>query len=80
MSIPCFGIISLQKFPENNREDNAWPIVLEQIVITCSGIFYQFRLKNDILKNGTSHIGLYESAPLGFLLSKCSVNLTLTRT
>ena len=46
------------------------PIVLEQIVITCLGIFDQFlypiqefTLKNDTLKNGTSHIGLHESAP-----------------
>ena len=44
-------------------------IVLEQIVITCFGISDQFSdpvqefmLKNDTLKNGTSRIGLYESA------------------
>ena len=46
------------------------PIVLEQIVVTHFGISDQFSypvqefmLKNDTLKNGTSRIGLYGSAP-----------------
>ena len=39
-----------------------WPVVLEQIFMTCSGFFYkflypvqEFRLKIDTLRNFTSH-------------------------
>ena len=67
ISIPCFGINRL----ENNRQSNR-PIVLEQNVMTCLGIIDQslypvqeFRLKIDTLKNVTSRIGLYGSAPWG---------------
>ena len=64
ISILCFGIIRLETIGKQ------WSIVLEQIFITCLETFDQFlypvqefRLKIDILKNGTSHIGLYGSAP-----------------
>ena len=73
ISIPCFVIFRLL----NNRETIAKtiPIVLQEIVIACLGIFGQFlypvqefRLKNDTLKNGTSRIGLYGNASPGRLL------------
>ena len=43
ISIPCFGIIRLEIFPENNRENNSL-FFFEQIVMTCLGIFDQFLL------------------------------------
>ena len=53
------------------------PIVFEQIVVTHFGISDQFSypvqefmLKNDTLKNGTSRIGLYGSAPPGLYSSE----------
>ena len=68
ISIPCFGIIRL--FPKTIWKIIVYcslkqqPIVLEQIVMTCFGVSYQFScsvqefmLKNDTMKNGTSSIG-----------------------
>ena len=63
ISIPCFGIIRLQKIPKTIGKTivycswKQYPTVFEQIVITCFGISYQFShpvqefmLKNDTLK------------------------------
>ena len=76
ISIPCFGIIRLQKIPETIWKTivyccwKQWPIVLQQIVITCFGISDQFSysvqelmLKNDTLKSSTSRIFLWKCPP-----------------
>ena len=68
ISIPCFGIIRLPKIPKS----------IEKTIAYCSwtnshnlfrnlwSISYpvqEFMLENDTLKNDTSRIGLYRSAP-----------------
>ena len=62
ISIPCFGIIRLSKNSKNNRENNSL-LFLKRISDQFSYPVQEFMLKNDTLKNGTSRIGLYGSAP-----------------